>query len=1022
MLSRDRHDPQEPNGRGSAASLAALEEVGDVHFGTEAFSPALEYYENALRGLGTEVEFDPTVAARLNRKISDCLRSRGQLDQAHVYLERARIFLKGYEYELEHGLMLGRRADLLCSQGRHEVALEDARIALEILKATAAHREYAFVLRVAARCNLRLGRAAESEQLNLDALAAYRRIEDQEGIADVLNNLGLAYKNACQWDKAIRSLTQARDIAERLGVTRRLARTLGNLGIVYTKTREFHEAVAHLRRARRLATALGDEGTVVSCLNSLGRVLVAMGKYSQAEKYLLEARVVAERHQLARSLALADEFLGDSMFAQGRLAEARENYDAGLKKARSFAPKGDVVGEILRRQAELQLRCGLRSEAIAIARRALKVCESCGETHEVGYILRTLGLASAGLGHPAEAVKCLVASVAAFERTANPFEAAWSRIELGRLYCAQGDAEGLLRAAHEAAAASEALHALEEDHGYCAAGLVSARAHLGRGEYDDGLLALYDVERLCEDNPSFGLLGEAQALRRDLESALMARSSHGSSGATQLFSDLYALARSANDLEPGLRQSLEALRTRVAASSAFLALRFPGEATAHLHGTSGIGAEEALGLACSMMSDGCRPHVLAQVDGTFAAQFADLAARAGAVLWHPLCAGEQVIGVVYVERARAQAPRPFGSDDVDVVATFASMVSVLVAEHYREQLETPEAQPGRDDLHPAMRRLITTDASMLRVMALAQKVAASTCTVLLSGETGTGKGLLAHGIHMASERRGRKFVALNCAALPEPLLESELFGHARGAFTGADSDKMGLLEAATGGTVFLDEVGKTSLFMQGKLLQFLDSSEVRPVGSNVFRKVDVRVIVATKGNIKELVSQGLFLEDLYYRLNDFPITIPPLRSRRGDVKPLVEHYLHRYRSEMQKTIPGVSRQAMQLLEAYAWPGNVRELEKCIKRAVILADDRQPITVRHLPDELKALSDGVDEAADPAGLTLREHVAQLESHLIQVCLRRSDGNKSEAARMLGISYPSLLQKIKLYGSVAEPGEM
>jgi two-component system response regulator AtoC len=451
-------------------------------------------------------------------------------------------------------------------------------------------------------------------------------------------------------------------------------------------------------------------------------------------------------------------------------------------------------------------------------------------------------------------------------------------------------------------------------------------------------------------------------------------------------------------------------------------VRVPEEHDVRVLGSRGISVEEAVGLSRHLLGEGCRPRVLAQVDNDIAANFPGLAARAGAVLWHPLCAEDRVLGVVYLERQRLDSPRPFGPDDVDLVATYASMTSVLLLDRFREQFELPEVQPGCDDLHPAMRRMITTDPAMYRIMGLAQKVAVSNCTVLLGGETGTGKGLLAHSIHLVSPRRGRKFLALNCAALPEQLLESELFGHARGSFTGADSEKMGLFEAASGGTVFLDEVGKTSLFMQGKLLQFLDSSEVRPVGSNAFRKVDVRVIVATKGNLKELVSQGLFLEDLYYRLNDFPINIPPLRARRGDVRPLVDHYLRVYADEMHKQISGVSRQAMQLLESYAWPGNVRELEKSLKRAVILSDDRQPITARHLPDDLKTASGFVDEEADGfQSMTLRQHVAHLEANLIQACLRRTAGNKSEAARMLGISYPSLLQKIKLYGAVAEVGD-
>jgi transcriptional regulator with PAS, ATPase and Fis domain len=431
--------------------------------------------------------------------------------------------------------------------------------------------------------------------------------------------------------------------------------------------------------------------------------------------------------------------------------------------------------------------------------------------------------------------------------------------------------------------------------------------------------------------------------------------------------------------------------------------------------SSGLDAAEALRLAQFLGRNGSGAHVLAQVEGELAAAFPEVASRAGAILCQPLVVEDRVLGLLYLERPRGRGSVAFQQGEIDLIATYAGLAGRILYEVFRDEFQSPEADVAPGDLHPALRRILTADAAMYRVLALAQKVANSNCTVLLSGETGTGKGLLAHGIHLMSERRGRKFLALNCAALPEPLLESELFGHVRGAFTGAETDKVGLFEAASGGTVFLDEVGKTSLFMQGKLLQFLDSMEVRPVGANVFRKVDVRVICATKASLRELVTQGLLLEDLYFRLNDFPLTIPPLRQRKGDVKLLAEHYLRQATAELHKQVPGFSRQAMQILQDYSWPGNVRELEKSVKRAVILGEERQPITVRHLPDEMKSAGNrAVEESAAQEGLSLREHVAQVESQVIQAALRRAAGNKSEAARLLAISYPSLLQKVKLYG--------
>jgi transcriptional regulator with PAS, ATPase and Fis domain len=300
---------------------------------------------------------------------------------------------------------------------------------------------------------------------------------------------------------------------------------------------------------------------------------------------------------------------------------------------------------------------------------------------------------------------------------------------------------------------------------------------------------------------------------------------------------------------------------------------------------------------------------------------------------------------------------------------------------------------------------------MIQLLNLAERVAHSDATVLLQGETGTGKGLIAYAIHLLSERRERKFVHVNCAALPEQLLESELFGHVRGAFTGAFADKDGLLQQANGGTVFLDEVSKTSLAMQGKLLQFLDSSQVRKVGSNELVHVDVRVVCASKSNLLEMCDEGRFLEDFFYRINDFPLTIPPLRDRVEDIPLLVDHYIDKLGRDMNREINGVTDEFLDALESYRWPGNVRELEKVVKRAVILADDGESLGAEHLAPEV--LRPPVEDDGQDEDLTLRERIERMEYVQILEALRRHDGNKSQAAIQLGISYPNLLSKIKRY---------
>ena len=277
-------------------------------------------------------------------------------------------------------------------------------------------------------------------------------------------------------------------------------------------------------------------------------------------------------------------------------------------------------------------------------------------------------------------------------------------------------------------------------------------------------------------------------------------------------------------------------------------------------------------------------------------------------------------------------------------------------------------------------------------------------TVLLLGETGTGKELFARLIHANSPRRARPFIAQNCGALPESLLESELFGHARGAFTGATAERRGLFEEADGGTIFLDEVGETSAAMQLRLLRVLQEGEVRRVGASTTTKVNVRVIAATNADLEAELSAGRFRQDLYYRLNVFPIRLPPLRERPEDIPALVEYFLRTFRERGHRAVPGIAPDALRCLRAYPFPGNVRELENEIERAVALADDGQVLGPEHLSDRLRAT------ASPAAPVTLNEAIEQLKRRMIEDALREC-GSKTRAAERLGLSRQSLQQMLR-----------
>ena len=312
--------------------------------------------------------------------------------------------------------------------------------------------------------------------------------------------------------------------------------------------------------------------------------------------------------------------------------------------------------------------------------------------------------------------------------------------------------------------------------------------------------------------------------------------------------------------------------------------------------------------------------------------------------------------------------------------------------------------------------IIGRSPAMLDVFKMIETVARTNSTILLTGESGTGKGLVAQAIHFHSLRRDKPMVSLNCGALPEALLESELFGHMRGAFTGADSNKKGLLEVAERGTIFLDEIGEMSAVMQVKLLRVLQERRFRRVGGLEELQADIRVIAATNQDLTKAVAEGRFREDLFYRINVIPIALPPLRERREDIPLLAEHFLIKYSEQMNKQIAGIAHEALELLVQHDWPGNIRELENVVERAVALES-----TPAILPDSLPANVRGDSprppsapvEALPESGFDLEAHVKEIERGYIAEALKRAGGVQVKAAELLGMSFRSFRYYVKKY---------
>ena len=348
------------------------------------------------------------------------------------------------------------------------------------------------------------------------------------------------------------------------------------------------------------------------------------------------------------------------------------------------------------------------------------------------------------------------------------------------------------------------------------------------------------------------------------------------------------------------------------------------------------------------------------------------------------------------------ANKPFDLDEIVLLVEKA-----LETTHLRREVRVLRARQAQPYGPGSM---VGESAAMKTVRALLEKIAASPAsTVLLTGESGTGKDLAAKVLHYSSNRASKPFMNITCSALPETLLESELFGHERGAFTGADRQKRGLIESADGGTVFLDEIGEMVPLLQAKLLRFLEEKSFKRVGGSQDIKVDVRVVAATNRSLQEEVKKGHFREDLFYRLNVMAVPLPPLRERKEDIAPLVNHYIDTFNTEFRKKIRGVTPAAMAALEAHAWRGNVRELRNVVERAMLLADGNE-LNESHFP--MLAASDA--ELSTAMGLPAEGiNLEELERSLVVQALERSAWNQTKAATLLGLNRDQIRYRIEKF---------
>ncbi|MFO7608133.1 MAG: sigma 54-interacting transcriptional regulator [Candidatus Krumholzibacteriia bacterium] len=1008
-----------------AVDWARLEEVGDLHFHASAFATALDYFSR-INDDATLARMDLRAAARVLRKSVDSHVLLGGHAAAEVLLERAFALLDAHADGDEPDLVVilraifqTRQAIILRERGRLQDALQLAKRSFSVLALTDHHAEVAHLQVVMGICHMRLGRLEKAEEFFNDGLATFRRIGHDLGVANLLNNLALLHKVGCRWDRSLALMDKALALAGRIGASHLLPAFYLNQGLVLLKVDRLGEARTLLDKGLRLAASLGDRANQTRLHLAMGRLETLSGRLARAEELILEGRALAEAGLYLREATIADEYLGDVLLARGDVDTARYNYELGLQKSRRIASGNDLEAELQRRLGEAHLAAGRLDEAVAVSQAAIAICRECGEAYELGFCHATLGRAHAAQGDRKLADHHFREAIATFGQ--QQLVHLWCRTILAFADARRRDAAeaDLLLLRRYLMDAQENGAAAVGDRMLCDVLDRLARVQIRLGQFDDALLTVFELERHAAGVEDSDLARTVVELRDRIESGLLGGVAKAENH-LQAISGLPGLFNRSDDSVPrNLDSVLAGGMDKVQADAGFIAMvDGPAGGAGGLRIAARAGLTQNLAEQLSRWFDGEMAAGRRQGTAFFSRLGTgdDLARAVPAVtgaakscVFMPISLHEHRFGLLFLARGEAAGGAGFDRAALDFLATYMGFLALFLFEKSRGG-EPAAATPI--ERVESFENIITRNGSMLDVLGLARKVAPSELTVLLNGETGTGKGLLAYSIHALSRRAERRFLSINCAAIPEALLESELFGHKRGSFTGAHSDKRGLLAEAEGGTVFLDEIGKLPLGMQGKLLHFLDTKVVRPVGSNTEFTVDVRIVCASKNDLHRMALEGTFLEDLYYRLLDFPLTIPPLRERPDDVELLARHFVQRFSRDLGAPPPALDRVFLDLLVQHAWPGNVRELEKALKRAIVLAQGDGVLRPEHLPADLAGRAfAGEGTGTQPP---LKETLAAVECREIARAMGTCGGNKSAAARLLKISYPNLLKKLKHYG--------
>ena len=982
---------------------------------------------------------------------------RGRLPQALELLER--LSPAGMTRE-DAMLGLQTRAQARQQAGHPEAALADVREALR-RGGDVADRRTMVLLDRAASIETSLGRFDDAARHYEQCLALAKKLGQELLIGTILNNLGRSIRQRGEKRRGLAVQEEAVARLERAGDQVNLANALNGLGAGWLTLGRVDTARRHLQRALSLARRLGDDALAGMVLNNMGAALAAEGRLPEAEEAFAESLALREQRGERRGQAAVLLARARVRLSRGHAEGAGADLAAAAERL-AGARWPDLQTEAALLQARLALLRGELEPAAAAARRALELAEANRQGAErlaaLDLLARTgradlTDVEVEGLERGPWLADLLFTRAAAHEAAGRPADAdADNDLALSILHEAPDgpvEARGLLlRVEADLARVSAGLSRDAPDYGKLGESLSRASRDLSRAR---ALVEAHDLQPLRpvlheasrrlaavgEGGDMSGLAALSERLRNLERLAEINKALNTAHDAQEL---LDLIVDSAIEITGAARGFLILFDGR---AEAFRAARNIDESTIH-HPEFEISHS----VARRVVKEG-RPILTANAidDPRLGASASISALKLLSILCVPLVSRDRTLGAIYLDHP--QVVGRFDERHLETVTALAEQAAIALENarlseglaHSNQELRASreeiarlnealekrlvereaELETVRESLDASRRALalrydygniVTRSPRMHEVLDLMDRITDTEFPVLILGDSGTGKELIARAIHYNGRRKELNFVSLNCAAFAEPLIESELFGHVRGAFTGADRDRKGLFEQAHGGTLFLDEIGDMSLEVQKRLLRVLQEGEFIPVGGREVRKVDVRILCATHRDLRQWVAEKRFREDLYYRLAVVQIRLPPLRERGEDIALLLPHFLQRHGGAARAVDP----EALALLRAQGWPGNVRELENFAMNLLLFDREGTRVTAEQVRRLLAAGTGEVPAAPDPgdASGSLKERLDAYERRLIEEALQRAGGSKSAAARDLGVGIRTLYKMLARLG--------